>query len=148
MRRKLYGLLVLIWRSHSWRFIATWLGNDQGLILCAYCEEELVQPPHECFYETVLLDCHEEYAVRMLVGSAAHQLKECSCFVQDGARHDPPGVSPREAAKLAFDVFKFSQRRVPHDGHGKQGPALSGFGEKTRSFRAGMNRVFGFRFTA
>jgi hypothetical protein len=39
----------------------------------------------------------------ILTGSAAHQLGERSCF--GGTRADPPGVSLRDAAKLAYETY-------------------------------------------
>jgi hypothetical protein len=76
--------------------------------LCPWCEESIL--PSELFRSLLqsgaARDYHEECAVRMIVGSAAHQLQECSCFLKTGARHDPPGISKREAAKLAFDCFR------------------------------------------
>jgi hypothetical protein len=65
---------------------------------CTYCEEPLL-PEEQGKMEGVHVEC----AIRAVMGSAAHQLGECRC--NGGSREDPPGVSKREAAKLAYDTF-------------------------------------------
>ena len=45
---------------------------------------------------------HRECLIRMVAGSAAHQLHECSCY--GGDREDPPGLSRRQAARLALQI--------------------------------------------
>ena len=67
-------------------------------MICEYCGEEIRDGE-----ESVQENFHRECLVRAVFGSAAHQLGECSCF--GGDREDPPGVSVREAAKLAYDTF-------------------------------------------
>jgi hypothetical protein len=81
--------------------------------VCPYCTEEITPywPVRSFLTDGKPIDYHEECAIRMLVGSAAHQLQECSCFVKGGSRHDPPGVSKRAAAKLAFDCFTLFKSR-------------------------------------
>lgn len=61
---------------------------------CEWCEEVL---------DRVDQRMHPECLVRVLLGSAAHQLGDCSC--SGGTREDPPDVTRREAAKLAYDTF-------------------------------------------
>jgi len=81
---------------------------------CLYCEEPLL--PHELWFPIMSVEeggavqryQHEECGLRLVAGSAAHQLKECSCF--GGDREDPPGMSKRQAAKLAFDLFQVITR--------------------------------------
>lgn len=49
------------------------------------------------------LDCRQA----QLVGSVGHQLRLCACF--GGTLEDPPGLSPRDAARAAVavaDAFK------------------------------------------
>lgn len=67
---------------------------------CDYCEEEIL----EFEQATAQGGLHRECAVRAVFGSAAHQLKECPCYGGDG--DDPPGMSDRAAAKLAFETFQ------------------------------------------
>ena len=64
---------------------------------CSYCDEPL---DWRCAPATRL---HPECLVRVMIGSAAHQLRECTCF--GGVREDPPGLTKREAARLALEVF-------------------------------------------
>ncbi len=69
---------------------------------CAYCAESI-----EANAEPVILGeqmYHAECIVRATQGSAAHMLKECTCY--GGTRDDPPGKTLREAAKLAHETFK------------------------------------------
>ena len=67
---------------------------------CEYCHEPLAKG------ETQF---HRECLVRMVAGSAAHQLGECSCF--GGSREDPPGLSLRESAKLAAEACFLLRKR-------------------------------------
>lgn len=65
--------------------------SDSGLLIPYYGDEVAEIPFHkECF-------------LRQIVGSVAHQLGECSCA--GGDREDPPGISKREAAKMASDLL-------------------------------------------
>jgi hypothetical protein len=60
-------------------------------LLCVWCGEAAPET-----------GVHQECLFRMVVGSAAHQLGECSCY--GGEREDPPHLTKREAAELALDV--------------------------------------------
>jgi hypothetical protein len=46
---------------------------------------------------------HEECFMRQIVGSVGHQTRRCSCY--GGDYDDPPGMSKREAAKVAYTIF-------------------------------------------
>ncbi len=70
---------------------------------CPWCEEGL-QRGEALVHQQGLVYWHHECLFRATVGSAAHILKECSCF--GGEREDPPGMSKREAAKLALEVYR------------------------------------------
>jgi hypothetical protein len=76
-------------------------------VICAYCDEEIRNGE-----ASIQENFHRECIVRAVIGSAAHQLGECSCF--GGDREDPPGVSAREAAKLAYDTFIWLRRAREH----------------------------------
>jgi hypothetical protein len=67
-------------------------------VKCQYCEED-IKPGEESRMQRM----HHECAIRAVMGSAAHQLRECSCY--GGTREDPPQMSAREAAKLAAETF-------------------------------------------
>lgn len=55
---------------------------------------------------------HLECALRMVVGSVGHQLRECSCF--GGTRDDPEGMTRREAARAACDLFAAHSKGALH----------------------------------
>jgi hypothetical protein len=81
--------------------------------VCPYCEEKIAPlwPVRSLSTDGKPANYHEECFIRMLVGSAAHQLKECPCYRSDGARHDPPGWTKRQAAQLALETFQMEMRR-------------------------------------
>jgi hypothetical protein len=69
---------------------------------CMWCDEEGTES------ELRFNGHHRECLMRAVIGSAAHQLQECACY--GGTREDPPGVSLREAAKLAWDTYNVLTR--------------------------------------
>ena len=73
---------------------------------CAYCNEPIATD-RDAMFDTLpghrVGNMHRECGVRTFMGSAAHQLRECSCF--GGAREDPPGVSLRDGARLAYETY-------------------------------------------
>jgi hypothetical protein len=78
---------------------------------CAYCEERVDDYPKPA--ATINTSegprpLHRECQVRMIAGSSAHQLGECSCH--GGTREDPPGATLRQGARLAYDTFLVLQR--------------------------------------
>lgn len=73
---------------------------------CLYCEEPIL--PDEPHNEIANGSLHVECNVRMLMGSAAHQLRECHCY--GGNREDPEGMTRRDAARLAYEVFQIERR--------------------------------------
>lgn len=71
---------------------------------CQYCYEEIINgEPREITNggEAVL---HRDCAIRLIVGSVGHQCRTCSCF--GGVEGDPEGMSRREAAHAAADLFR------------------------------------------
>lgn len=52
---------------------------------------------------------HRECHIRTLVGSVGHLRGKCSC--EGGAQEDPPGLSKREAARAAAELFEARMRR-------------------------------------
>ena len=84
------------------------------LHLCPHCEEPVFpgEPVHPLLRDGQPCDYHEECVVRIIVGSVAHQLKACSCYLPGAAGHeDPPDMSKRESAKRAFDYFQLQYER-------------------------------------
>lgn len=57
---------------------------------------------------------HAECLVRSLAGSVGHQMGWCDCPGGTGAMYDPPGVSRREAARLAAAVKRARHSGEPH----------------------------------
>jgi hypothetical protein len=55
---------------------------------------------------------HFECAMRMAIGSAAHLNRECSCYVPGSHEGDPDGVSRRDAAIAAWEIYA-RQHRLP-----------------------------------
>lgn len=68
---------------------------------CIWCDERVdagQSDPRHTSNEPI----HRECFVRMVTGSLGHHMRRCQCVVKDGtAVEDPPGMSTREAAKLA-----------------------------------------------
>lgn len=73
-------------------------------MLCGWCDEELTEA-EMCSH---VPGCHHECAVRMVIGSAGHQLGMCACV--GGSREDPPEMTRRQAAKLAMAISVIRRR--------------------------------------
>ena len=71
--------------------------------ICDWCGEivELGEDSEACANRSM----HKECAFRAVAGSVAHIRRRCSCF--GGTEHDPPGMTKRQAAKTALDVYQF-----------------------------------------
>jgi hypothetical protein len=69
---------------------------------CSYCDEPLTLGEESGPVPGV----HRECAIRMVIGSVAHQEKRCSCYCSESDEGDPPGVTTREAARLAAAAFQ------------------------------------------
>jgi hypothetical protein len=81
---------------------------------CPWCLEPILpgEPVLPCVRDGLPCDYHEECMIRAGFGSVAHQLKVCSCFLPGAEAHeDPPDMSKRAAAKLAFDYFTLQYER-------------------------------------
>jgi hypothetical protein len=72
--------------------------------LCDYCTEPVVEGEQHPNFERNTL--HFECGFRMMAGSAAHILGDCSCC--GGTRHDPPTATLREGAKLALEAWRMT----------------------------------------
>ena len=51
------------------------------------------------------LNEHLECSIRSVIGSVNHLNKTCSCFVPGSTEGDPPGMTRRQAAKAAADLY-------------------------------------------
>lgn len=76
-------------------------------MICVWCDEQVLPGEPTLGVQRM----HQECMIRAFAGSAAHQLGDCSCF--GGDREDPPGLSLRDAARLAFETFKVLQGNGP-----------------------------------
>jgi hypothetical protein len=66
---------------------------------------------------------HRECGFRQVGGSVAHLSGFCSCFVPGSNAGDPPGMTKRQAARAALDLYHqlealgvnpFAERRRSH----------------------------------
>jgi hypothetical protein len=48
---------------------------------------------------------HLNCFMRQTIGSVAHQLKQCRCYVPGSTEEDPPGMTKRQAADAAVAVY-------------------------------------------
>jgi hypothetical protein len=82
---------------------------------CGHCEEFIetgdrgVTFPHIDERGAVEKPYHFECYIRIIVGSLAHQQHRCSCH--GGTEHDPPRMTPRQAARAAYDFWQATNRR-------------------------------------
>lgn len=71
---------------------------------CQWCGEPIM--PGDLVHSQLGNDMHYACAIRSVVGPVGHLEKKCTCYVKDGtAEHDPPGLTPRQAARLAADLW-------------------------------------------
>ena len=73
-------------------------------LMCSWCEEPIL-PEEQLQQRTPLIQMHQECAVRAVFGSLAHLQKRCSCFDDNKSDEDLPGMTRRDAAKMAFIEF-------------------------------------------
>jgi hypothetical protein len=71
--------------------------------LCSHCEERIEAGDSGYYQAEGDYAFHEACYLRGMVGSVGHQLGTCSCH--GGGDGDPPGMSKREAARAAFQLF-------------------------------------------
>jgi len=71
--------------------------------ICPWCEEEIAD--NDKLYESIRPSHHYECGIRMVMGSVAHQTHRCGCYVPGSTLHDREGVSVRQAARDAMEMF-------------------------------------------
>lgn len=75
--------------------------------ICFHCGEGVDDGDrHTAFAEPIHCAC----AIRLVVGSVAHVERRCGCYVPGSTLGDPPGLTIREAARLAMMAYDVSQR--------------------------------------
>ncbi len=67
---------------------------------CDYCHEEILPGERA---DNKGGDFHLECIFRAVGGSVGHISKQCSCY--GGTAGDPEGMTVRQAAKAAFDLW-------------------------------------------
>lgn len=72
---------------------------------CLHCGER-IDPDQAIKYPNCPEFLHIECAIRVSVGSEAHQTGRCSCFGGTDGCGDPENRSPRENARAAFRVWE------------------------------------------
>ncbi len=70
---------------------------------CPHCGEDILPWDDQRTTNDGTLPFHAECLIRSIVGSVGHQLGRCSCF--GGNEDDPRGMTLREAAQAARDLF-------------------------------------------
>lgn len=54
---------------------------------------------------------HYECVMRGIVGSVAHQMKRCGCFVPGSDEEDDPRLTQRQSAELATALWYYRERQ-------------------------------------
>jgi hypothetical protein len=73
--------------------------------LCTHCEEPVFDDGDRFVFANGPV-AHRSCFIRTIVGSVAHQLKTCSCYVPGSTEGDADGLTRREAADAAARLFK------------------------------------------
>lgn len=80
---------------------------------CDWCEERIVADDDG--YMTglgIIAVWHAECQIRAIVGGANHQIGQCTCC-GGSLPPDPPGLTKREAAKMAVLLWEQRRRMKP-----------------------------------
>lgn len=75
---------------------------------CFYCHEPVL--PGEESEIVANAASHRECAFRSVAGSLAHIERRCGCYVPGSQEGDPPGLTLRQGARVAYDAFMRTQR--------------------------------------
>ena len=77
---------------------------DPEIRICTWCGEMI--EPDALRDPLFIVPMHAECGVRMIMGSIAHIEGRCSCVDPNNHETDPPELTRREAAKLAFAAWQ------------------------------------------
>jgi hypothetical protein len=81
---------------------------------CLFCEEVITENDQGVLMPLLdsqacrLVPKHRECYLRHIFGSVGHQMKTCSCY--GGTQEDPEGMTRREAAKAAVELFELNHK--------------------------------------
>lgn len=83
------------------------------MIVCFHCREEVKEGEDrfECANGPI---AHRNCFLRGVIGSVAHVLRKCRCFVPGSFLGDPEGMTVRQAADAAVQVWE-ARRAVGRD---------------------------------
>jgi hypothetical protein len=77
---------------------------------CCHCEESIEAGDSGMIYANGPA-AHRNCALRQTIGSVAHVLGLCSCYRRDSTEGDPLGMTRRQAADAAVEVWERHQAR-------------------------------------
>jgi len=73
-------------------------------MICGWCNEKI--EPRENGERTDIGTHHPDCALRAVIGSVAHLQRRCACYVRGSSDNDPDGMTKREAATAAANLFR------------------------------------------
>lgn len=77
---------------------------------CVFCGELITYAdPREDYGDA--RRAHRNCGLRAVIGSVAHLERRCSCFVPGSQENDPPGMSKRQAADAAVELWMAMQKK-------------------------------------
>ena len=81
---------------------------NRTIEICGWCGEEIAP----CDRANGIAPFHRPCLFRAVCGSLAHQQFRCACFVEGSRAGDPPGLSKREAADVAYAYWLAREANV------------------------------------
>lgn len=97
---------------------------------CAWCDEPVLEGEQSIANAPM----HRECLVRSIVGSAAHLMRKCSCYIPGATDGDDPKLTKREAAAAAC-VLNVRLRRCT-DTANPTGASIDGLELSPRAYNA------------
>ena len=78
--------------------------------ICLHCEEPIEEGDSGVWLNNDTVPEHIECFMRSIIGSVAHQRRQCSCF-GGNETEDMPGFSTHQAAIAAYNEYQWQQLR-------------------------------------
>jgi len=79
-------------------------------VICVHCDEEILTDEDRTSVINGMTGKrmwrHFECGMRAVIGSVAHLERRCSCYVPGSDEGDPEGLSRREAAAAAWEIYR------------------------------------------